>query len=127
MIDISFGEEKKSNRIDDLIAESRELIVNLSVKKAVEYLRPFKAVFYREYLSLATEQACRYLEDWYDCNEVYPHESLIGPTVLAIMHGHELGVGCSSPTFCHQYGYKPTGSEHPAFIKLFYQKWPNLR
>ena len=43
-----------------------------------------------------------------------------------LLHLHESDRPCFTNDFCHVLGYKPTGSEHPGFIRLFYDKWPNL-
>lgn len=44
-----------------------------------------------------------------------------------LLHLHESGRPCFTPDFCHVLGYRPTGSEHPGFIRGFYEKWPNLQ
>ncbi len=43
-----------------------------------------------------------------------------------IVHGHEPGQYCNTPDFCHSEHYRPTGLEHPVFIKAFNTKWAHL-
>jgi hypothetical protein len=44
-------------------------------------------------------------------------------TVSVVVHGHERGIPCYAPYFCHIYGYSPTGAEPPSFIKNWNNKW----
>jgi len=44
-----------------------------------------------------------------------------------LLHMHDSDKPCFTNDFCHVLGYRPTGSEHPSFIRFFYEKWPTLR
>ncbi len=91
---------------------------------ALEYLQPMRAVHYYEYLTADPGRKQGVFHFYYSfiLANGYP----VGETnsqASVILHGHEDNEGCAAPYFCHELGYRPSGSEHPAFIKNFNKKW----
>ncbi len=90
--------------------------VNTLLKEG-SYRRPERSDLYMSYLAV---QPCR---------DVVIHEYGLVPDVTTnyatyIIHGHEKGVPCAAPFFCHEYGYRPDETQFPEFHRVFYQKWP---
>jgi len=68
------------------------------------------------------------LEALFPSRKSPPHaDSALVQAVDVLLHMHERVRPCFTNDFCHVLGYRPTGSEHPEFIRFFYEKWPNLR
>lgn len=92
------------------------------------YSEPVRTRLYYEFLSPAVADPVvitnLYLTDGISYPPTYDFKNFLGEFV--VIHGHLVGNGCFAGTFCHVLGYRPTGEEHPAFIKNFYQKWPML-
>jgi hypothetical protein len=85
--------------------------------KEGSYRRPERSDLYVSYLAV---QPCR---DLVKHNYLYIPENP-GYKITNIIHGHEKGVPCAAPFFCHEYGYRPDETQFPEFHRVFYQKWP---
>ena len=85
--------------------------------KEGSYRRPERSESYTSHLAV---QPCRDL-----VHHLYEEIPEV-PTNYAttIIHGHEKGVPCAAPFFCHEYGYRPDETHFPEFHRVFYQKWP---
>ena len=57
--------------------------------------------------------------------DTLPNPLQIPDTHAVVLHGHGEDSGCSSPTFCHELSYRPTGEPGNKLNKFFYQKWSN--
>jgi hypothetical protein len=88
--------------------------------KEGSYRRPERSDLYVSYLAV---QPCR--DVVIHCYEKIPNISIdMVYSYTVIIHGHEKGVPCAAPFFCHEYGYRPDETQFPEFHRVFYQKWP---
>ena len=118
--------EKNSRNIDDIVREAQEFLQR-KIKPST-YREPVRSRIYYECLTPhpnATPIAVINIHIGERDKISYPPSDLLAGEFV-IIHGHGMGKGCSAPYFCHQLGYRPTGEEHPSFLKAFYQKWPQL-
>ena len=101
-----------------LQSEVSRLVEQVSkLLKEGSYRRPARSELYMSYLAV---QPCRDL-----VHHLYleiPENPLDNATT--IIHGHEKGLPCAAPFFCHEYGYRPDETHFPEFHRVFYQKWP---
>lgn len=124
-LNLSFGKPSQIKPASKL-EEYKELLERLQGQqksfKPNQYKEPYVEKLYFEVLSHVNLDRQPFVNKYSD--QAYPSQN--GP-VYYLVHGHTPSVGCARPHFCHVLGYKPTGEENPAFIRAFYQKWPNLK
>jgi len=44
------------------------------------------------------------------------------PDFFLIIHNHESTRNCTTPDFCHEYGWEPNDNHHPGFRNAFWNK-----
>jgi len=44
------------------------------------------------------------------------------PDFFLVIHNHEPTRSCTTPDFCHEYGWEPNDNHHPGFKKGFWNK-----
>ena len=115
-VDLGFGRNPSNRSVADILAESEALLKERPSAK--EYLTPCRIVVYYEFLGELIDAP---LLHFYNKDVPPTHPGL--KNFNLIRHSHPHGSGCFAPTFCHVFGYMPTGSEHPSFIKAFNQTW----
>lgn len=116
-LDLSFGtgtKVVKDTSVADLIAKADSLL-------HVEHVRPNRKLICIEPIMPNDYKMQDVIMHFY--NEIPPSTLELPDSVSVVVHGHERGRSCHTPFFCHIYGYRPTGAEHPGFISLFRQKW----
>jgi hypothetical protein len=122
LADLSFSQGDKPSQIQADLARYKALLEQKPDYRD-KYKEPYVERIYLEVLSHVNLDRMHIINVYSD--QKYPYFQPNNCYIL--VHSHEVTGGCSRPTFCHVYGYIPSGDEHPTFIKAFYQKWPNLR
>jgi hypothetical protein len=132
MIDITFPVGKKSGKksqsIQELLQSTTELIETFSppIQSQNNYSVPTRTFWAFEVLGEIKPEDSKWLVHHWSPISMVSFSILaegLGPHVF---HGHPVGEHCFAKYYCHVLGYKPTGTEHPSFIKNFNEKWKYL-
>jgi len=107
-----------SDRVNELLA-----MTDLVLSKKPEHSRPQVAFIAYSFLTKDSQSIKEKLVNYWDeIPEFYIGQDA-PPDTTVIIHGHLFGTKCFTPYYCHELGYKPSNTDHPAFRKQFQLKW----
>ena len=126
-VDLTFGDVSEIHpvcrgRIDDLLQSTNELLERFKTPTVAEYEQPTRKMWFIEVL---VPTGFKWKNTIYNNYWGMPlfNITVNDPITTVVRHGHPVGEHCYANYYCHVWEYRPTGKEHPSFLKLFRKKW----
>ena len=106
--------------VKKLIEESIALLQEINLKPT--YSTPKRKFVYCEFL----ESPDFSKENNYPTAHYFVDVPTLEIKIGGVIHGHKYEEVCSAPSMCHRWGYLPSATDNPVFVKAFYDKWEHL-